>query len=153
MMYASRSKARLGNRKTTAFFSQQIVHRDSNVFEKHLAMTFVIYISHDWKATLNRHSRCVFRDKNHALLPISIRRIWFGLAHHNENFTAFAGCSRNPPFAAIEHILVAIAFDCELDVGSVGTGYIRVGHGESRADLTIEPVRYPPFLLPWALTL
>src|SRR6266487_6277042 len=137
-MYASRSQARLGNRKTSAFFSQQIANRDSNIFEKDLAMAFVINVSHDWKVTLNNHSRCVFRDKNHALLSIPIWRIWFGLAHYDENFTAFTGCPRYPPFVAIEHILITMAFNCELDVGSVGTGYIRFGHGESRANLTIK---------------
>src|SRR6266700_8181624 len=47
----------------------------------------------------------------------------------------------------MQHILIAIAFDSELDVGSIGTGHIRFGHGECRADLTIEQGHEPRFLL------
>ena len=59
-------------------------------------------------------------------------------AHYNENFATFTGCPRYPPFAAIEHVLITLAFDCKLDIRSIGTCYIRFGHSECGANFTIQ---------------
>src|SRR3712207_8706481 len=42
-----------------------------------------------------------------------------------------------PPFAAVQHIVVAVAGDVALDVGGVGRGDRRLGHQEGRAYLAV----------------
>jgi hypothetical protein len=53
----------------------------------------------------------------------------------------------DPPLAAVDDPLLAIALDARLDVRGVGGGDVRLGHDEGRADLTVEQRDEPAVLL------
>ncbi|MOA30903.1 hypothetical protein D3C78_1520240 [compost metagenome] len=61
-----------------------------------------------------------------------------GLAHGHEHGATGVGGAGNPPLAAVDHVLVALAFDARLDVGRIARGHVGLGHGEGRADLAFE---------------
>ena len=52
----------------------------------------------------------VGRHQNHGLLRMP-RGLRVGLAHDNENGAARVAHARGPPFAAVDHIVVAVAFN------------------------------------------
>ena len=47
----------------------------------------------------------------------------------------------DPPLAAVEHVVVAVALDPQLDVGGVRARHAGLGHRERRADLAVEQRR------------
>ncbi len=54
---------------------------------------------------------------------------------------------RRPPLAAVEHVVIAVALDPQLDVARVRAGDVGLGHRERRADLAVEQRRQPALLL------
>src|SRR5579875_555173 len=79
-------------------------------------------------------------------MPVGIVRI--SLAHDDENFATWASCAGTPPLASVQYVLVALAPDGKLDIGSIGACHIRFGHGKGRAYLAIEQGLQPlSFLL------
>jgi hypothetical protein len=51
-----------------------------------------------------------------------------GLAHHDPDIAARVHRVRNPPFATVDDIFVAIGCDRQLQIGCVGRGDLRLGH-------------------------
>jgi len=59
------------------------------------------------------------------LLGIEVR-----LAHHDGDLAVAVAYARRPPFAAIDDVLVAFAFDARFNVGCVRRTNSRLGHEE-----------------------
>ena len=70
-----------------------------------------------------------------------------GLAHEDGDFAARIAGAGGPPLAAVDDVLVAVADDAGLDVGGVGGGHVRLGHGEAGADFAFEQRLQPALLL------
>ena len=77
-------------------------------------------------------------------MAIGIGRI--GLAHEDRDPAARMQRTGRPPFAAVDHVVVAVAQDGAFDVGGVGRGDGGLGHGEAGADLARQQ-RLQPLLL------
>ncbi len=58
-----------------------------------------------------------------------------------------SGPARRPPFAAVDHVMIAVADDRRLDVGRIRRRDIRLGHREGRADLAAQQRLEPALLL------
>ena len=85
------------------------------------------------------------RHEDHRLLPVPAA-LRVGLAHEDAELAARVARARGPPLAPVEDVVVAVALDAASDVGGVGGGDARLGHGEARADLAGEQ-RFEPLLL------
>ena len=110
----------------------------------HMAVRRVV-IAVDGERALDRDARRVERHQHHRLLPVLVGRA-VGLAHQDRDLAARIAGARRPPFAAVDHIIVAVAGDVAFDIGRVGRGDRRLGHQEGRADLAVHQ-RPQPFLL------
>ena len=84
-----------------------------------------------------RDARRVHRHQDHRLLLVAGRgRI--GLAHEDQDLAARIAGAGDPPLAAVDDVVVAVADDARLDVGRVRRGDVGLGHREARADLAGE---------------
>jgi len=100
----------------------------------------------DRQRPLHRDARRVHRHQDHRLLPVlRCRRV--ALAHDDGDLAARRHGPGRPPFASLDDIVVAVAKDRGLDVGGVGGGDARLGHGEAGADLAFEQGFEPALLL------
>ena len=75
------------------------------------------------------------------------RRVGVGLAHEDRDPAARIAGARDPPLAAVDDVVVAVAHDARLDVGRVRRSDVRLGHREARADLAGEQRLEPALLL------
>ena len=69
------------------------------------------------------------------------------LAHHDCNLAARITEPRGPPFATVDHIFIAIAFDPGFDIGGIGRGNLRFGHQKGRANFAVHQGAQPLLLL------
>src|SRR5260221_13378795 len=107
MVDASRTQTRLGDRKTTAFFSQQVTHRHTHIFKGQLAMPFIIYITHDFEVTHNGQTGRVSWYQHHTLLPVAVGVVGIFLLDRNENFLMAVASSSGAPRRAVERLFVS----------------------------------------------
>jgi hypothetical protein len=70
-----------------------------------------------------------------------------GLAHEDGDLAARVAGAGAPPFAAVDHIVVAVSHDFGLNVGGVGRSHFGLGHGEARANLAGQQRLEPAVLL------
>ena len=66
-----------------------------------------------------------------------------GHAHHNQDGAARIAGTGNPPFAAVQDIVVSVRADTERDIGGIGRGHLRFGHGKGGTDLAAQQGRQP----------
>src|SRR3546814_6710784 len=76
-------------------------------------------------------------DLDHALLSMA-RGISIGLAHENADRASRIAYARRPPFAAVDHIMVAVTNDGGFDIGGVRGCDSRLGHQKDRANLPLD---------------
>src|SRR3712207_7841937 len=85
-------------------------------------------------------------DEHHRLLAVR-RPVWVGLPHDDEDLAALVGGAGDPPLAAVDHVVVAVAHDRGLHVAGVGRRDVGLGHREPGPDLALEQRGEPPLLL------
>ena len=145
MVDASRPQAALGDFEAAAFAEQNVAGRHAHVVEAHLHVAVrCVVVAHHIERADHLQTRGAGWHQHHALLGVA-GRIRVGLAHGDvDGATRIAG-ARCPPLAAVDHVVIAIAFDARGDVGGIAGGDIGLGHGEGRADLALkqgfEPAR------------
>ena len=71
---------------------------------------------------------------------------WVGLTHHQHDFTAGVNGIGGPPLAAIQDVLVAVAFDFEFHISGIGRRHLWFCHGIRAANLPRKK-RLKPLLL------
>ena len=77
-----------------------------------------IVITEDWQVADDVHARRIHRDDDLRLLLVLLRA-GISLAHHDRDLAARIAEARRPPFAAIDHIFIAIANHARFDVGRI----------------------------------
>lgn len=88
----------------------------------------------------------VGRNQDHALLTVG-RTVRIRLAHEDDELAVRVENAGGVPLSAVEHVLVTVAPDRRGDVGGVGAGHGRFGHGERGPDPTVEQGLEPVLLL------
>jgi hypothetical protein len=79
------------------------------------------------------------------LVPVGVIRV--GLAHDDEYLAALVHGPGDKPLAAVQHPLVALLPDTQLDIGGIRRGHLGFGHGIRGADIPVEQGRQPLLLL------
>ena len=134
-MNAPGSEPALRDFEPAAFAEQHVARRHADVLEVdfHVAVRRVVVAEH---AQRPHHvdARRVGRHQDHRLLRMA-RRFGIGLAHHDVDPAARIARARDPPLAAVDHVIVAVAQDRRLDVGRIARCDRRLGHHERGADL------------------
>ena len=120
MVDAARAEAPLGNLETAAFAQQHIGDGDTHVLhlDFHVPVRGIVITEHR-QVTDDVHTRRIVGHQHHRLLRVTIG-FEIGLAHHDRHFAARIAEARRPPFAAVDDVFVAIAFNAGFDVGRVG---------------------------------
>ncbi len=146
MVDTARAKATLSDLEATAFTQQDVGNRYAHVvvFDLGVAVRSVV-IAEYVQVAHDLHAGGVQRDQNHALLQV-LGCIGVGLAHDDGDLAMLVHGSGGPPLGAVDDVLVTFAADLALDVGGVGGGNVRLGHGEAGADFTgqqgLEPLLF-----------
>ncbi len=130
-----------------AFAQQQIFRRHTYVYEIDFCVPVRRVIVAEHRQGAQDFDAGGFHGhQNHGLLAVAAR-LRIGLAHENQDFAARIAGARGPPFAAVDHIAVAVAHDRGLDVGGIARSNAGFGHGKRRPDLAVEQRRKPALLL------
>src|SRR5262249_18636800 len=109
VMNASRTETALRNLKATTFTQQYVGNRNANVVIGDIAVAvWRVVVAEDGEQPFYFYSWCIHGNQHHGLLQMLLGcRI--SLAHEDSDLTARVACTRRPPFAAVNHILIAFA--------------------------------------------
>ncbi|VXC79955.1 hypothetical protein PSEUDO9AZ_20004 [Pseudomonas sp. 9AZ] len=139
------AKATLGNFEATALTQQHVFVRYTDVFEQYFGMAVrCIVVTEHRQRTQHFHAGGVHRHQNHRVLCMA-RAIRIGQAHEDHDFAARVASARCPPFAAVDHPLIALAHGAGLHIGGIGGRYTGLGHGEGGTDGAVQQ-RLEPLL-------
>ena len=78
-----------------------------------------IVITQGRQRTHNIYPWCVFRHQNLRLLQVPTGVVWVTFTHNNKDLAALIGGAGDKPLVAIEHPLIALPTDLELNIGCV----------------------------------
>jgi hypothetical protein len=138
-------RPRLRDREPAALLAEQVGDGHAHVGERELGVAVLVLVAERREVPVDRKTRRVPRHEHHRLLPVR-GRVGVGLAHQDEDLAALVGRAGDPPLAAVDDVVVAVAHDAGLDVGGVRRRDVRLGHRERRADLARQQ-RLEPLLL------
>jgi len=142
---ASGAKTTLGDLEAAALAQQDVAHGDTHILKRHLDVAvWGIVVAEHIEGAQDLDAGGVCWHHHHALLGVA-RCFRIGFAHGDEDRAAGIGGAGNPPLAAIDDVLVALALNAGFDVGGVAGGHIGFGHGEGGADLAFEQGFEPAF--------
>ena len=135
---AARPEPALGDFEAAPFAQQQIRRRHPHVVEQNFAMAVrgVVVAEHRQRAHHGDAGR-ICRHQDHRLLGMAGRQ-WIGFSHHDVDLAARVAGAGDPPFVAVDHILVAVTLDAGGDVGRIRRGDVRLGHCKRRADFAAQ---------------
>jgi hypothetical protein len=127
-MNTTRPQPALCDFKTAAFAQQNVRHRHAHVHQIHFGVAMRrIVVSEHRQIAHHLHALRIGGHQHHGLLLMTaVFRI--GLAHDDEQFAARIVGAAGPPFAAIDHVLIAFTADAAFDVGGVRGSHRRFGH-------------------------
>ena len=138
------AEASLRDLEAAALAQQQVLRRHAHVREVDLEMAVRrVVVAVDGQRPHQRDARRPTRHQDHGLLLVA-RGIGVGLAHEDEDRATRITRAGGPPLAAVQHVVIAVTLDPGLDVGGVGGGNGRLGHGEGGADAPLQQ-RLQPF--------
>jgi len=144
---ATRAKAALRHFETPTFAQDNVLERNTDVFQFDLSVAERGIISMkriEWSDDANAKGICW--HQNHTLLLVA-GGIRIRFAHHNVHVTIWVHRTGTPPFPAVDNVLVSVANDHGTNVGCVGTRHFRFGHQEGGANLSIKQRQQPFFPL------
>ncbi len=147
VMDAAGAEAALGDFEAAAFAEEEVFGGDTDVRERQFAVAVgTVVVAVDGEEAFELDAGGVEGDEDHGLLLVAGGG-GVGFPHEDDDFAVgFAGAG-GPPFAAVEDVMVAVAFDGGSDVGGVGGGDVGFGHAEDGADFAIEEGGKPLGLL------
>jgi hypothetical protein len=131
VMDAARPEAGLRDREPVALAADEVGRRHAHGIEDQLGVPAVVpvVVAEHPHAAHHRHAWRIARYEDHRLLPVPLRgRV--GLAHDDEDRRVGVHRAADPPLAAVDHVLIAVAFDPGGDVGGIRRGDLRLRHGE-----------------------
>ena len=106
-----------------------------------------VVVAEHAKHTNETHARRVDGNQDHRLLPVPVGICRVGLAHEDEDLAARIGTAGRPPFAAVDHVVIAVADDRRFDVRRIRRRDVGLGHREPGADLAAQQRLEPALLL------
>ena len=148
VMDASGAEPALRDLESAAFAEQHVSGRHANVLEQDLRVPVrrVVEAEHRQHA-LDAHAGRVHRHEDHRLL-LMLRRVGVAATHEDRDAAARVAGAGDPPLAAVDDVLVAVARDAGADVGGIRRGDVGLGHREAGANLAGEQRLEPlPLLL------
>ena len=145
-MDATRAEAGLGEGEAATLLAEDVGDRDAHILEAQFAVALAVVVPEHQQITHDGESRGVHGDQHHGLLSIG-RCVWIGLAHHDGHLAARVGRTADPPLASVEHVLIALTADGQLDVAGIAGGHVGLGHGEAGTDLSRQQRHQPLVLL------
>ncbi len=134
MMDAPRAETPLRDFEPAALAEQHVRGRHTHILERNLCVPVRrIVITENREHAANRHAGRVHRNQNHRLLLVLLSS-WIGFPHEDRDPAARIARARDPPFAPIDRVVVAVANDGGLDVRGVRRGNVGFRHREARAN-------------------
>ena len=145
---AARPEASLGDGESAALFTDQVRHRHPDIGEPQLGMAamVVVVVAEHLHATQHLEPRGVPGNEDLRLLAMALRT-GVRLAHDDEDGTVGIHCSGDPPLASVDHVVVAVTHDGQLDIGGIGAGHVWLGHREGGPNLSGQQWLQPLALL------
>ncbi len=147
VMDAARTETALRDLEAAALTEQQIGDGNADILQQHLgvAVRRIVEAEHR-QHLLDRDALGVERNQDLRLL-LMLGRLEIGLAHQDRDLAAGIADAGRPPFAAVDHIMIAVTHDAGLDVGRVRRRHRRLGHQEGGADFAVHQGAKPFALL------
>jgi hypothetical protein len=119
----------LGDHEPVALAGEPVGGRDAHVVEDDLGVTVLVLVAEDRQVPGDGQTGGAAGDQDHRLLTVrGSGRI--GLAHHDEDPAALVGRAGDPPFAAVDDVVVAVPLDAGGDIGRVRAGHVGLRHGK-----------------------
>jgi hypothetical protein len=116
---AAGTETALGDFKTPALAEQDVAGGNPHIVQQHLRMAVRrIVVTEHRQHLLDLDALGISRHQNLRLLLVAWQA-GIGLAHHDHDLAARIAHARRPPFAAVDHIMIAIALDAGFDVGGI----------------------------------
>src|SRR5882757_10855368 len=97
----------LGDGEPAALLAEQVGHRHPHVVEMDLGVAVLVLVAEHRQVPLDLQAGGVPWHQHHGLLAMRLR-LRVGLAHHDEDRAARVGGAGDPPFLAVDHVLVAV---------------------------------------------
>ncbi len=130
MVNAPRAQTALGNLKTAPFAQQHVFVGHPHVIEQHFGMPVGrIVVSEYRQWPYDFHPRRVDGHQDHRMLLMA-RVPGIAQTHEDQDFATRVTGTRGPPFAAVDHPLVAVANSPGVHIGRIGRSNIGLGHGK-----------------------
>src|SRR5215475_3183567 len=117
MMDAARAEPPLRNLEAAALAEKDVGHRHPHIVEYNFSVAMRgIVISENAERALDLHARRIERYQHHGLAAVALG-LGIRHAHHDCDFTPAIHCTRGPPFAAVDDIVVAVTSDLGANIG------------------------------------
>ena len=148
VVHAARPEPPLGDLEAAALAQQHVFQRHAHVFKQQLGVAEGrVIVAQGGQRPHHRQARGTGGDQHLGLLLVAIGVVRVGLAHDDEDPGALVHGAGNKPLATVEHPLIALAGNAQLDVGGVTGGHLGLCHGVGRAYFTCQQGLEPLFLL------
>ena len=148
MVNTTRPKTALSNLEPAPFAQNDVLGRDAHIGEPqvHVAMRGVIGTEH-LHGPQHLDARCVGIHHKHGV-ALMLGCVGVGAGHHNVQPAPRIACAGNPPFVAVQHIVIAIAPCLERQLGCIGRRHIGFRHHIGRADIAVQKRHQPAVFHP-----
>lgn len=147
-MDAAGTQTALDNLEAAALSQDHVANGNSDIVEANVSVAMGrIVVAVDLEHSVNGDAGGVMGHEHNRLLAVRILVVGVRLAHDNVDVAARVASAARPPLLAVEDVLVALAANVELDVGSVGRGDLGLGHEERGANLAVHQGLEPLLLL------
>ena len=101
-MDATRPEAALHHLESATFAENYIALVHTNIAEEDVAVAVgSVVVAQHGEHALNGDSRSIGRNSKDGLLLVSVRVVWIGFAHDEEDFGASVTSAAGPPFLVI----------------------------------------------------
>ena len=120
MVNAAGTEPALRDLEAAAFAEQEVARRHAHILEQNFGMPVRRIVKAEYRQHAQHfHAGHIQRNENLRLLLVTgAARV--GLPHDDGDLAARIADAGRPPFAAVDHIVVAVADDGGLDIGGVG---------------------------------
>ncbi len=118
MVNAAGPEPCLRNRETASLFAEEVLLRDAHVLPQRLAVPATFGVTEHGQAAPHGDTGSVHRDEDHRL-PVIRVGVGIGDAHEHREFAARVERAAREPLVAVDHVVVALAFDARRDVGRI----------------------------------
>ncbi len=147
VMDAAGTEPSLGDGETRSRCADQVFTRDAHAIEAQLGMAVGgIVITEHLQRPDDLQTVGIGRHQHHRMSGMG-RGVGFDDTHDDQHSAIGVAGTGGPPFAPVEHQVVAVGPNAQGDRGGIRGGHVRLGHGEAGADLAGQQGRKPALFL------